>query len=102
MARGPIALDDVLTRSETIYGKSALDRKDGILWIDRNSSICLVTLGRVNGLEDGSRLSIFEGDKKVGDCVVDTSLDLVAYVSFVEKSLDDFKSNYYRVAKETP
>ena len=102
VTREPIALDDILTRSEKIYGKSELDRKDGILWIDRNSSICLVTLGVVNGLEKGSRLGIFEGDKKIGDCLVDTPLDLVAYVSIVDKSLDDLKNNYYRVARESP
>ena len=102
LTREPIALDDVLTRSEKIYGRGELNRKDGILWIDRKSSICLVTLGAVNGLEDGSRLGIFEDDNKIGDCVVDTSLDLVAYVSVVDKPLDGFKNNYYRVAKETP
>ena len=102
LTREPITLDDVISQSEKIYGKGELNRKEGILWIDRNASICLITLGSVNGLEEGSRLSIWEGDKNIGEADVDIPLDIVAYVKIADKPLSDFKNNYYRVVKEAP
>ncbi len=100
--REPVALDDVLSRSEKIYGKAEMNRKEGVLWIDQSNAVCLVTLGKVNGLDKGSRLDIFEGDTKIGVCLIDNPLDIVSYVSIAEKPISDFKNSYYRVVKESP
>ena len=95
--RTPINEAEFLSRAESIYGKGELDRKEGILWIDRKSSLYMITLGAVNGLKAGSNLSIYEGDTKIGDVAVHTPFDIISYVQPVGKSLVDLNKNYYRV-----
>lgn len=98
--RGPIALEDFLAHAEVIYGEKELSRKEGVLWIDRKSSTCLVTLGVVNGLGPGSSLGVYQGDSPIGEVVVETAHDIISYVNPVQKSLDDFPNNYYKVMIE--
>lgn len=97
--RDPINLDDVLARAESIYGKNELSRTEGVLWVDRKASLMMVTLGQANGLRQGSNLTVFEAKKKIGDVIVDSTFDLVAYVKPIGKTINDFDKNYYRVAK---
>ncbi|MDP8265249.1 MAG: hypothetical protein P9M12_07235 [Candidatus Aceula lacicola] len=109
--RDPIKIEDVLAKAEIIYGGQELDRKDGIMWIDRKSSRCMVTLGVVNGLVPGSYLGVYDEIKrsdgvvvneKIADAVVDKSYDIVSYANPVKKSIDDFSRDYYRVTVRNP
>jgi hypothetical protein len=101
--REPINLEDFLTRAKSIYGEDELKRKEGILWVDRKASSCMVTLGRVNGLNVGSKLNIYDGDNKIGQATVDMPLDIVSYVQLVDKAADELPNSYYRVVvSETP
>ncbi len=95
--RTPVKLEDFLARAESIYGKQEMNRKEGVFWVDRKSSSMMVNLGAVNGLRPGSALGVYEGESKIADVTVVSTLDLISYVNPVEKKLDDFKNNYYRV-----
>lgn len=105
--RDRIDLEDVLNRTEKIYGEEELKRKDGVLWIDRSSKTCMVTLGAANGLVAGSYLAAYEEaadpagtpvDQKVCDVVVEQAFDIVSYVRLVEKDLPALDRDYYRVS----
>ncbi len=109
--RDTIELKDVLARAEIIYGDKELNRKDGVLWIDRESSSCMVTLGAVNGLIPGSYLGVYierkrdDGvvvNEKIDDVIVKKTYDIVSYVNPVDKTLDDFDYDYYRVSVKNP
>lgn len=95
--RDPINIEDVLSRAESVYGPLELQRKEGVLWIDRKSSLCMITLGIVNGLKEGSILTVYEGYLKVGEVKVEIPHDIISYVRPIEKSLDAFSKNYYKV-----
>jgi hypothetical protein len=104
--RPPLEAQDVLNRTEKVYGKQALARKDGVLWIDRETATCIVTLGAANGLVPGTHLGIYqepqENDsagesQKIGEAVVDKTYDIISYVSLSDKTLSDFARDYYRV-----
>jgi len=95
--REPITLEDFLAHAESIYGEKELNRKEGVLWIDRKTTMCLVTLGVVNGLRPGSTLGIYEGDTRIGEITVDVTHDIISYGKLVQKSLEDFPNNYYKV-----
>ena len=96
--REPINLEDFLAKAQSIYGPQELQRRDGILWIDRKSDQCMINLGIANGLTEGSRLQIYDGDKKLGEVTVEKPLDIISYVKPVDKTLEEFTSNYYRVS----
>lgn len=109
--REPIRIEDVLAKAEIIYGADELKRRDGILWIDRESSQCMITLGIVNGLVSGSYLDVYEEKEledgtlraeKVDDVVVEKTYDIISYVRPVKKTLDDFTRDYYRVRVKSP
>ncbi len=104
--RDPINLADVLAHTEKIYGAQELKRKDGILWIDRASQSCMVTLGIANGLTEGSYLSVYQDvlnpngtsvSEKISDVVVEETYDIVSYVKLIDKKMDDLSKDYYRV-----
>ncbi|MFA5059235.1 MAG: hypothetical protein WC676_01225 [Candidatus Omnitrophota bacterium] len=95
--RAPVNLEEYLSRAETIYGTAELKRKEGVLWLDKKAAQCVITLGRVNGLDTGSKLDIFEADKKIGEAIVDIPMDITAYVKLSDKTMDDFNNSYYRV-----
>ncbi|MDD3374468.1 MAG: hypothetical protein PHY73_01940 [Candidatus Omnitrophica bacterium] len=109
--RDPIKIEDILAKAEIIYGDQELSRKDGVLWVDRKSLRCMVTLGVVNGLVSGSYLGVYDEKKrddgvivneKIADVMVDKAYDIISYVSPVKKSLDDFSRDYYRVTVKNP
>ena len=95
--REMIKLEDVLSKADIVYGPQELERKEGILWVDRKASAFMVTLGRVNGVQKGTMLSIFDGDEKIADVTVDFSFDIISYVKLVGKTAEDFEKDYYRV-----
>ena len=96
--REPVNLEDFLAKAESIYGPQELQRRDGILWIDRKTSQCMINLGVANGLTEGSRLQIYDGDKNLGEVAVEKPLDIISYVKPVDKTLEEFTGNYYRVS----
>jgi phage gp36-like protein len=106
--RDRIDLEDLLDRTEKVYGEQELKRKDGVLWIDRVSQRCMVTLGAANGLVVGSYLAAYEEvagtagttptNQKVCDVVVEQTYDIVSYVRLVERNLTDLSRDYYRVS----
>ncbi len=96
----PITLQDILKESKKIYSQDEKNRKEGYLWIDQKASTFIVTLGALNGLKPGSRLGVYEGDKKVGQVVVETPLDVTSYVQPVDQFSSASNQNYFRVVKE--
>lgn len=99
-AGGSLDLGRLLEEADKVYDDTEKERREGHLWIDRSAGTCVVTLGALNGLVPGSRLSIYEGDKKIGVVVVKTLLDVISYVQPVGKPLVQFKNDYYRVVFE--
>jgi len=104
--REPVDLVDLLARTEKIYGPQELKRKDGILWVDRASGTCMITLGAANGLVAGAYLGVYQDisspngsvvSEKITDVVVDQAYDIVSYVKLTNKSLKDLGQDYYRV-----
>jgi len=59
-----------------------------------------VTLGTVHGVLPGSYLAVYEKDNKVGQMVVDISLDVISYARPTNENLDLKNINYLRVVKE--
>ena len=98
----PFNLEDFLKHAESVYGPDELKRKEGVLWIDRKNSSFLVTLGAVNGLQQGSLLEIYEDGSKVGEVSVELPLDIISYAKPVGKTAGDFGKDYYRVSAASP
>jgi len=95
-------LDKLAGEAEKVYGAKEKDRKEGHLWIDRDARTMLATLGLLNGLSQGSRLTIFDGQTRVGYARVETPLDVISYVQPINMSLSQLESDYYRVVFEQP
>ena len=89
---------EFLAKAETIYGPGELERKEGVLWIDRETMQCIITLGAVNGLQKGSRLNIYHNDVQIGKVNVEVPFDIISYVRLIDQDFDDFNDDYYRVA----
>lgn len=98
--REAIELEDIAIRAEKIYGEKELNRKEGVLWIDRKTSLYLVTLGIINGVQKGSLIGIYEGNMKIGSVEVKDFYDIISYVDLVDKTSDDFDKDYYKVIIE--
>ena len=96
--REPFNMEDFLAHAESVYGEKEKSRKEGVLWIDRQASSLLVTLGAVNGLKKDSRLTVYDGDNEIGEVVVATPFDIISYVQAAGKSAGDFSKDYYRVS----
>lgn len=95
---GEIKLRKIVETARDVYGANEINRRQGILWIDRGNSLPVITLGALNGLEAGQQLSVFDDTQKVGEAVVETLFDVVSYVRLVHKRIDDFDGDYYFVA----
>jgi len=101
--RKTVDLQDLLSKAEILYGPEELKRTEGVLWVDRKDNNFIMTLGMVNGVTVGSRISVYEQDKKFGEIEVQKVLDIISYVKPIDKELKDFSSNYYRVSlSKTP
>ena len=92
-----ISPQDISERAESYFSEEELNRKEGILWIDRKASKYMVTLGTIHGVMKGSYCDVFEGSTKIGSVRVDDPLFIISYVTLLDKSQDDYKENYYRV-----
>lgn len=87
----------VMNVAESIYGERESGRREGSFWIDRKSGRCMITLGVLNGVDQGSRLGIYDGDNKIATVNVISALDVVAFVEPVDKTIKDLKRDYYQV-----
>ena len=96
---GSINLSTLVKEAEAVYGPQEKSRKEGVLWVDRQSSNFVVTLGALNGILPGSKLNVYQGSEKVGQVTVDTSFDVISYVH-PEDSLDLSANDYYSVRIE--
>jgi hypothetical protein len=95
-----IDLDKVVSASQKIHGADEATRKQGSMWINRKTQICMVTLGALNGVSKGSRLEVYDGEDKLATVKIVSSLDVVSYVEPIDKELKDFKKDYYAVKME--
>jgi len=95
-----IELDAILDKAEKIYTPKERESKEGLLWVDTESSIYVITLGALNGIKPGDKLKVYDGDKNVGEVVIDTALDVISYVTPVSKSLRELENKYFRVSVE--
>jgi hypothetical protein len=84
----------------TATGTSYLGKKEGFLWVDRKTSQLIVTLGRLNGLDEGRQLIVYEGANRLGEVVVDAVFETVSYVHAVGKFMNLLENAYYRVGTE--
>ncbi len=98
--RESLVESEFLEKAETIYGPQELERGQGVLWIDREASRAIITLGRVNGIKEGSRLGVFSEDLRIGEVEVTLALDIISYADPVNMDIGDFGNNYYRIVKE--
>ena len=80
------------------YGESEEKNKEGLLWFDSASSKYVITLGTVQGLVSGSALTVYDGDKKIGQVIVQSASDINSYVQ--PSSDTQLTGNYYRVVIE--
>ena len=95
----PVLLEDLVKKAEEVYGEDEKKQKEGFLWIDKEANSFMVTLGALNGLAKGSRLSVYDGDQKIDEVVVETVLDVIAYVK-PQNSPEQYQGTYYRVVIE--
>ncbi|MBF0522774.1 MAG: hypothetical protein HQL24_06935 [Candidatus Omnitrophica bacterium] len=82
------------------YPDSEKSRREGFLWVDKKASRLVATLGAVQGVLPGARLSVYENDQKIGEVVVENSFDVISYVKPVDQAPNSFPKDYYRVVKE--
>ena len=94
-----ILIEDLVKKAEEIYGEDEKKQKEGFLWIDREAASFMITLGALNGLRPGSRLSVYDGDQKIDEVEVVTLLDVISYVK-PKNPLQQYQGNYYRVVIE--
>lgn len=95
----PILVEDLVKKAEEIYGEEEKKQKEGFLWIDKEANSYMITLGALNGLGEGSRLSVYDGDKKIDEVIVETPLDVISYVK-PQIPPDQYTETYYRVVIE--
>lgn len=75
--------------------------QEGFLWIDRVSSLHVMTLGRIHGVESGRRVAIFDGTDRIGEVTVDQALEGTSYVHpSPGQAMDLSRSDYYRAVVE--
>ncbi len=89
---------DFVARKQNLYSEEELNRREGILWIDRQTGHFIITLGIVHGLEQGEYLDVMENNNVIARLRVDSPLDVISYTSPVAQAMNDFQGNYYRVA----
>ncbi|MFP4472974.1 MAG: hypothetical protein ACLFPX_03765 [Candidatus Omnitrophota bacterium] len=75
------------------------ERREGDLWIDRETGIWTVTLGLVNGVEEGHRLAVYQDDKRVGMVAVLDVFDVISHVRPVGL-VENFDQDFYQVVLE--
>jgi len=94
-----IRLKDLISEADSRYSTQEKMRTEGLLWIDSEKSVYVITLGAINGLEKGKRLGLYEKDKRIGEVIVDVPLDVISYVIPADESIK-LGSSYYKVVIE--
>ncbi len=95
-----ISLQTVLKESQAIYPPQEKNKSEGLLWVDKKSDKLIVTLGAINGLSEGSVLSIYDGPQRIGEAKVKTVLDTISYVEPQEQLKTLLQGDYYQVKIE--
>ena len=95
-----VSLSRVIQEADKVYDEKVKTAKDGYLWVDRSSKTWVVTLGALNGLAQGSRLSVFNGNEKIDTVEVSTAMDVISYVVPTERLKNQYDIDYFRVVKE--
>ena len=95
-----INLQHLVQRAEQVYSEEERNRKEGLLWMDPETSLYIVTLGALHGLKRGAYLGVYKGDERLGQVMVDSPMDVISYVRPVDQSLQELNDNYFRVVIE--
>ncbi|MCK5581695.1 MAG: hypothetical protein KAJ18_10545 [Candidatus Omnitrophica bacterium] len=95
-----LRLESLLAEANKVYSNKEKSRRDGYLWVDREESTWIVTLGAIHGLAQGSSLAVYDGNDKAGSVVVKTLLDVISYVQPDKRSANKFTKDNYRVVVE--
>ncbi|MFT7538294.1 MAG: hypothetical protein ACI9F2_000437 [Lysobacterales bacterium] len=91
-----IFLKSIVDVAMDVYTESQISKREGYLWVDRKTSQYIITLGAMNGLLSGSKLSVFHNDRFIGEVEVDVVFDSISYV--VSKPDIVFEEgDYYKV-----
>ena len=85
--------------AESVYDEAEKNRREGYVWIDRQTSTYVVTLGALHGLKPGDILPIYDKETLIGHVTIDSVLDVISYVH-PQESADVFSRDYYRVTLE--
>jgi hypothetical protein len=93
-----VSLTSLVKVAEAAYDKNDIRKKEGFLWVDRKSSKFVVTLGAINGLIPGSQLTVYNGEKSIGQVQVAETFDVISYVLPLNESIDLSQGDYYKVA----
>lgn len=96
-----IYLNKLIDESQNQYGNAEKDRREGFLWIDRETSTLIVTLGVLHGVSTGTKLTLYDqNDQPSGHVIVDTAMDVISYVHPMGRSITDLEQTYYRATIE--
>ena len=95
-----VSVSRVIQEADKVYDENVKAAKDGYLWVDRSSKTWVVTLGALNGLAQGSRLSVFDGNEKVDTVEVAIAMDVISYVVPTDRLKNQYDTDYFRVVKE--
>ena len=96
-SKNTISFKSLLEHAESVYDPKEKNRREGLLWLDRSSSRFIITLGAINGLKLQDSLIVVDGNKRIGEVIVDTTFDVISYVHPTEVTASRLKNNYYRV-----
>lgn len=92
-----VRVDYLVEEARNVYKGSAQETREGYLWVDRSGESWIVTLGVLQGVESGSRLSVLEGQDVIDTVIVQTPMDVISYVQPSVKLKNQFNRDYFRV-----
>ena len=95
-----IYLEKLVKEANQAYGYEEKNRREGRLWVDRDSKTMIATLGVINGVLPGARLAVYDDDKRIGYVTVGTPMDVISYIKPTELLFDQQDRDYFRVVLE--
>jgi hypothetical protein len=95
-----LTLDKLVDAASQVYDDKEFQRREGYLWVDRESSQYVATLGAMNGVLPGKTLNVYDGDEKIGSVSVATSFDVISHVEVPSALASKLAKNYYRIVLE--
>lgn len=95
-----IDLKTLVNQAKTVYNEKEPDRKDGFLWVDRKASKYIVTLGALNGVNQGNQLTVYDEGEVLTDVTVDLAFDVISYVNLPVGVDVKLSKDYYPVKRE--